>query len=553
MPKPLGESLLDGARPAAALRQPSGLRMLGTLLYHKELQLKIRRPLLSLVEVLLPLLLCSTVILGVTRSEVVHKPATVTPPGFAPTNITDAERTLGPGVWGMLFARDYAGDAPAAADDLIPGAVPPLGLYLTYAHAFTVCTHCPKPIPPFDGCDGTNEGGSRLAVVGSERARAIVDGMLDDAHEFSATLRAMLAAANATGRIDVDEYLAPLGLTIDELQYPPLMPLYFDTEDELDDYSRHHAHVWAAVVLKLPGDEERPAPRAGPPSSAALSAELVEPAWLNYTLRFNRSKMPSTRKKFDRFASGVSHVYRHYYSSGFLSLQAALGAALVRNYTPADAQLAEFAPDYLPRRLVAPNDSWSAPLPYGIPYPVAAYSHNTFFDFAGNLVGLVLVFSFIIPLATVLRALVDEREAKLREHLLISGASQSSYYSSVLLAHGLTFATIAALAAAELYPYAFALSSFSLVLLLLLLFALSTLTFALAIAPFFRSALLASIIGPTLFFGARRGCPPLPPSPPGSAAKRPLRAVARDGVRARVQARRSCTASSSTTAYSSTA
>ena len=114
MPKPLGESLLDGARPAAALRQPSGLRMLGTLLYHKELQLKIRRPLLSLVEVLLPLLLCSTVILGVTRSEVVHKPATVTPPGFAPTNLTDAERTLGPGVWGMLLARDYAGDAPVA-------------------------------------------------------------------------------------------------------------------------------------------------------------------------------------------------------------------------------------------------------------------------------------------------------------------------------------------------------------------------------------------------------------------------------------------------------
>ena len=100
MPKPLGESLLDGARPAAALRQPPGLRMLGTLLYHKELQLKIRRPLLSLVEVLLPLLLCSTVILGVTRSEVVHKPATVTPPGFAPTNLTDAERTLGPGVLG---------------------------------------------------------------------------------------------------------------------------------------------------------------------------------------------------------------------------------------------------------------------------------------------------------------------------------------------------------------------------------------------------------------------------------------------------------------------
>ena len=123
----------------------------------------------------------------------------------------------------------------------------------------------------------------------------------------------------------------------------------------------------------------------------------------------------------------------------------------------------------------------------------------------------------------------------------------------MLLAHGLTFGVIAALAAVELYPYAFALSSFSLVLLLLFLFAIATLTFALAIAPFFRSALLASIIGPTLFFGAPR------------VARAPARArcarrsltggvrTPRECARARAQARRSSTTCSSIAACSSTA
>ena len=56
-----------------------------------------------------------------------------------------------------------------------------------------------------------------------------------------------------------------------------------------------------------------------------------------------------------------------------------------------------------------------------MPFPIAAYQHNVFFDFAGNLIGLVLVFSFLVPLGLMLKALVNEREARLRELLLIMG------------------------------------------------------------------------------------------------------------------------------------
>ena len=51
-----------------------------------------------------------------------------------------------------------------------------------------------------------------------------------------------------------------------------------------------------------------------------------------------------------------------------------------------------------------------------------AYTHAIFYDFAGSLIGLTCVFSLIIPLSTMLRALVLEREDQLRETLFIMGS-----------------------------------------------------------------------------------------------------------------------------------
>lgn len=45
---------------------------------------------------------------------------------------------------------------------------------------------------------------------------------------------------------------------------------------------------------------------------------------------------------------------------------------------------------------------------YAAPYPTTAYASNRFLDHAGPLVGLVIVLSFLVPLATMLRALVRD-------------------------------------------------------------------------------------------------------------------------------------------------
>jgi hypothetical protein len=101
---------------------------------------------------------------------------------------------------------------------------------------------------------------------------------------------------------------------------------------------------------------------------------------------------------------------------------------------------------------------------YGAPLLIEAYKHNTFFDFAGNLIGMLVIFSFLIPLSTMLRALVLEKESKLRETLLMMGATLPAYYLSLLLSYMATFSAIALVAAAEFsFGGCFTHSAFSLV------------------------------------------------------------------------------------------
>ena len=87
---------------------------------------------------------------------------------------------------------------------------------------------------------------------------------------------------------------------------------------------------------------------------------------------------------FPSLSAGLSTKFFTYYSSGFLSLQAALNAHI---YT--------LQPGY--------DTLNQPPFAYGVPFPIKAYTHNQFFDFAGNLIGLVVVVSLLIPLSTMLR------------------------------------------------------------------------------------------------------------------------------------------------------
>lgn len=99
-----------------------------------------------------------------------------------------------------------------------------------------------------------------------------------------------------------------------------------------------------------------------------------------------------------------------------------------------------------------------------------------------------------------MRSLVLEKESKLREELLMMGASLPAYYGSILLTYGVSFLLTALIGAAEIGFSCYTHSSPSLVILLFSLFALSSLAFTLALTPFFTNSRLAALMGPLLFF-----------------------------------------------------
>ena len=109
-------------------------------------------------------------------------------------------------------------------------------------------------------------------------------------------------------------------------------------------------------------------------------------------------------------------------------------------------------------------------------------------------------YSYLIPVSTLLRALVLEKEAKLREQLLTMGATLRAYYGAVLTTYGLTYLIAGAVCAGIVGSSCLTSSSPSLVVLLFALFTLASLAFTLALSPFFTDARVAALAGPLLFF-----------------------------------------------------
>eukprot|EP00967_Tisochrysis_lutea_P131679 scaffold229164_cov27-Tisochrysis_lutea.AAC.7 len=260
-------------------------------------------------------------------------------------------------------------------------------------------------------------------------------------------------------QLNFSEAAAPFGLV--DQPPPDLRSTYYATEAEVERVAYDGERpIWAALIFH-----------------SLSNASIPDTAW-NYTLRFNATKVPSTRRFFDRFPIGLSTKFFNYYASGFLSLQLAVNSRIFELTSGSD----------------------SSPSIYGVPFPVDAYKHNLFFNFAGNLIGILVIFSLLVPLSTLLRGIVLERETKLKEQLLMMGTAPSAYYASMLVVSGGTFLLISLLTAAELGFSCYAHSDASLVVLLFVLFGAATLTFTLAMAPFFANARLAALVGPLVFF-----------------------------------------------------
>jgi len=272
--------LLPGERrPASAWDQAF------TLVWNKELVLKRTNWKTTLAELLLPAALCSIMIIGVMASTL----DVVDAKDYAPVNLITALATAASPTWLFSGSLPVGFPVPGEARALAaPGWVPPLWLYLTYASGVSNLT-VGRRFPPF------THGGAAFAVVpDNAAARSFVEPML--ARVRSSQLN-FAAAARPEGIV----HRTPL----------PLVPTYFSSEAALESAAyQGETPIWAALVLHGLSNSSLP--------NASFPAVFTH--W-NYTLRFNASKVPSTRRFFDRFPTGLSTKYFNYYASGFLSLQ----------------------------------------------------------------------------------------------------------------------------------------------------------------------------------------------------------------------------------------
>jgi ABC-type multidrug transport system ATPase subunit len=260
--------------------------------------------------------------------------------------------------------------------------------------------------------------------------------------------------------------------------------------------------------------------------------DSVAPERVDYTLRFNYSTLPNTNWVVKWISRGLDTNYQRYFTSGFLTLQrsldewifdraeppaAAAGPATSRQPRPppprwraseaearrlAAAANASGPPPPPPPSSSSSNSSLWLPPVYASPMPTADFSQNLFFAAVGFLVGLFMAMATLYPMSRLVKAIVEEKEARVKELQLMMGLRGSIFTLSWALTALASFSLTAALVTRVLTTSFIRFSSGSLVFLFVWLFFVSEIALAFLVSAFFSRAKLASIFAPVLLFAS---------------------------------------------------
>ena len=158
---------------------------------------------------------------------------------------------------------------------------------------------------------------------------------------------------------------------------------------------------------------------------ALIVLHQIRPDRVNYEIRMPYYLVPNTNRVISRNAIGLSSRYREYLYSGFLSTQDAIdkwvfeytGAVPATNTTVDAAyvdlyQNTSYASVYARQedpRCVKP-EAWV------MPFPVQEFNNNPFYNQVGYMLGLGLCMAYMYPLSRIVKASVEEKETKIKNH-----------------------------------------------------------------------------------------------------------------------------------------
>uniref|UniRef100_A0A7N8Y067 ATP-binding cassette, sub-family A (ABC1), member 3b n=1 Tax=Mastacembelus armatus TaxID=205130 RepID=A0A7N8Y067_9TELE len=280
----------------------------------------------------------------------------------------------------------------------------------------------------------------------------------------------------------------------------------FETEEQFEEYVRNDplsGKLLAAVVFEHPfshDDEPLPlkvsyhlrfsfTPRNAPPKERSELNPNSDLDWHTLSL-YPLFQMPGPREQYDKEGGTPG-----YFREGFLAVQHAVDRAIMRSHNRTAA-----APLLRQIRVVLSR----------FPYP--AFIYDVFILAIQNQLPLVLVLSFTYTSLNIVRAVVQEKERKLKEYMRMMGLSNWLHWSAwflmffLFLSISVFFVTLLLciqVTNKKLVSPNGAVLTYSdptLVFVFLLVFTVATINFSFMISAFFSRANVAAAAGGFIYF-----------------------------------------------------
>ncbi|KAG0616755.1 hypothetical protein M758_5G140000 [Ceratodon purpureus] len=209
----------------------------------------------------------------------------------------------------------------------------------------------------------------------------------------------------------------------------------------------------------------------------------IEGGNVDYKIRMNFTTVPSTWDTLHKQRKGLLTYYKHYYTSGFLSLQDAINGYVLQRV--AKQNLSE---------LLTHEPVW------GAPFPTAARTRNRFYHKVGPLLEIMLCLTALYPLGMLVKGMVEDKESRAKQTMQIMGLKSWVFAVSWLMTYLVIFLLISIMMTTLLSMTFFPRSDPSLLFILYFLFTTSLISFGFFLSVLFSRSKLAAIVAPFILF-----------------------------------------------------
>eukprot|EP00760_Papus_ankaliazontas_P036329 PhM_4_TR8289/c4_g1_i1/m.92591/K05643/ABCA3; ATP-binding cassette, subfamily A (ABC1), member 3 len=319
-----------------------------------------------------------------------------------------------------------------------------------------------------------------MFVALMDQERPVMHTTLDVMLVLHEVARILFGDGQQTIRSNFASIQEPTGLV-----FAPNSPDTQKVVDYINRTSLYFRHVYMGTFPTQGDAEDFLYSKDG--ESKAMSVIVIDrfaPATreLSYTLRYNRTRIPQTNLVRQFFMGGLGDKeYTRYWGTGFTTMQRTIHEAFFTELFSLNAT------------------DLDRPRTAGTPMPTAEYTDSEFLTIASNLIPLVIVLAFMYPVSQLVKRIVEEKEMRIREGMMIMGLGKAAFYGSWIITY-IVFQFFTAVTITLLLDYTiFDQTQGFVVWLMFMLFGISAVMFAFMVSTFFSRSRVAAMVSPLLF------------------------------------------------------